>query len=460
MAIKDMTTGNPAKLILGFALPVFIGNLFQQFYNVADSVIVGRTLGIQALAAVGATGAIVFLVLGFVFGTTSGFAVVTAQRFGAQDYNGVRKSFTTTILLSIMLTLVITLISTLTAMPLLKIMNTPQDIIQMAHQYLFVFYLGIGTIIFYNALSNTIRALGDSKTPLFFLIIASALNIILDLYFIIKLQKGVAGAAWATVIAQGVSALLCAFYMFIKFPILRLKKSDWTININYIKENLRIGLPMGFQMSILTIGIIAVQIMLNSFGSNTVAAFTAATKVDQLSTQYFLAIGAAMATYTAQNYGAGKFNRIRIGVRKCVLINIILSLTSAILILLFGRQMTGLLFTPDTPEFIYNQAQTYLNIIIIFYFAFASILLFRNVLQGIGNAKIPLISGVLELVTRTAGAFVFGHYFGYLGVCFATPFAWVTGAAWLIAGYNKTMKKLIFRNPNHQKPLDFLSLNE
>lgn len=459
MATKDMTNGNPTKLILWFALPLFIGNLFQQFYNLIDTLIVGRTLGVASLAAVGSTGAIAFLVLGFVMGLTSGFSVITAQRFGAQDFCGVRKSFTSIVILCVITTLFLTTLSTTTTMPLLELMNTPKDIIQDAYNYIFVIYLGIGTIIFYNAIANIIRALGDSKTPLVFLIIASILNIILDLVFIIKLKMGVAGAGWATTISQGISAILCTYFMFKKFPILKLEKKDWKVNLRFLYEHVRIGFPMGFQMSILTIGIIILQVVLNSFGSETVAAFTAAVKVEQCAAQAFLAIGVAIATYTAQNYGAGKFNRIRIGATKCFQINIVLTLISMAILLLGGKYLVNLFISGYYPQ-ITAQAQLYLNIICIFYFGLATILLYRNVLQGMGNVKIPLISGIIELVMRASTAFIFAYYWGFFGVCFATPSAWVAGAIWLALGYKHTIKKLVLRSPHHKKPLSFLSLNE
>lgn len=459
MAIQDMTIGNPTRLILWFTLPLFIGNLFQQFYNIVDTLIVGRTLGVHSLAAVGSTGPVAFLVLGFIVGITSGFAVITAQRFGAHDEEGVRKSFTHTMILCFVMTVFLTLISTATTRPLLELMNTPQNIINQAYDYLFVIYLGLGTIIFYNALSNIIRALGDSKTPLVFLAIASILNVALDLIFIINLKMGVAGAAWATTIAQGVSALLCITFMFIKFPILRLKSSDWKFDYKFAWEHFRIGFPMGFQMAILTIGIIALQIVLNSFGAETIAAFTAAAKVDQMAVQTFLALGVAMATFTAQNYGAGKINRIRVGAYKGMLINIILTIITAIAVFAFGKQMVGVFITGDEPEII-SQAQLYLNIIIVFYFALATLILYRNVLQGMGNAKIPLISGTLELIMRSAAAFILGHYFGYLGVCFATPCAWVAAAIWLTIGYRKTIRKAILRSERPARPLSFIALDE
>ena len=270
---------------------------------------------------------------------------------------------------------------------------------------------------------------------------------------------GVSGAAWATTISQGVSAILCFMFMFIKFPILRLKKEDWKFDPKFAWEHIRIGFPMGFQMSVLTIGIIALQIVLNSFGAETIAAFTAATKVEQVAVQTFLALGVAIATYTAQNYGAGKIIRIRIGAHKGMIINIILTIITAILIYTCGKQLVGLFITGYEPELI-RKAQIYLNIIIVFYFALATLILYRNILQGMGNAKIPLISGTLELIMRSAAAFIFGHYFGYLGVCFATPCAWVAAAIWLSIGYHRTVKKAVLRSERHSRPLSFIALDE
>lgn len=459
MTTKDMTIGNPTKLILGFAFPLYIGNLFQQFYNLVDTLIVGRTLGVDSLAAVGSTGAIAFLILGFILGLTAGFSVVTAQRFGAKDFQNVRKSFASIIILSILFSILLTIISSSTAMPLLQLMNTPQNIINEAFSYIFIMYLGIGTIVFYNALANIIRALGDSKTPLIFLIIASILNILLDLIFIIKFNMGVAGAGWATIIAQGISAILCLMFMLIKFPILRLNKNDWKIDWRFLWEHIRIGFPMGFQMSVMVIGIIALQIVLNSFGSDTVAAFTAGTKIEQVSGQSFLAIGVAMATYTAQNYGAGKINRIKIGAARCLKINTIITFINIAVIFFLGRNVVNIFIVGDYPH-ITSQAQLYMSIICLFHFCLGTILLYRNILQGMGSVKIPFLSGVIELIMRAGAAFLFGHFWGYFGVCFATPCAWVSGAIWLAFGYFKVMKKISHNSQPSASQLSFLTLNK
>ena len=459
MTIKDMTVGNPTKLILGFAFPLYIGNLFQQFYNLADTLIVGRTLGVTSLAAVGSTGAIAFLVLGFIMGLTSGFSVITAQRFGAKDLSGLKKSFASILVLGFIFSALLTIMSTFFAKPLLEVMNTPANIIHEAHSYIFIMFLGIGTMVFYNAFSNIIRALGDSKTPLFFLILASLLNIILDLIFIIKFQMGVTGAGWATVIAQGVSSIFCLMFMLIKFPVLRLTKPDWQITQKMLWEHIKIGFPMGFQMSVMVIGIIALQIVLNSFGSDTVAAFTAATKIEQVGGQPFLALGVAMATYTAQNFGAGKFNRIKLGVARCQKFIVILTLISICIIIFLGRNAVNLFIVGDYPH-ITQQAQLYMTILCLFYFCLGSILLYRNVLQGMSSVKIPFISGLIELVIRAVAAFVLAHFFGYLGVCFATPCAWIGGSIWLTFGYYKSIKKLSYAAHPKSDELSFLNLNK
>ena len=224
---KDLTAGNPFKLIILFMLPMFFGNIFQQFYNLVDALIVGRTIGLKALAAVGATSPLIFLVIAFIFASTQGFSVVTAQKFGAKEYDMVRKSAAASFILSFLLTIIMTLISAPFTMHMLQLLQTPSDIIILANDYLFIMYIGIGATVFYNVSSNIIRALGDSKTPLYFLIFASILNIFLDLLLILKFHMGVAGAAWATVISQAISTIICMTYMFLKFPILRLKKSDW-----------------------------------------------------------------------------------------------------------------------------------------------------------------------------------------------------------------------------------------
>lgn len=445
MATKELTSGKPLKLIFLFMLPMFFGNLFQQIYNLADALIVGRTIGLEALAAVGATSPMIFLVISFIFASTQGFAVVTAQRFGARDYENVRKSVAAGFILSFVLTLIMTAISLPFVQQMLDILRTPDDIINLAHDYLFIMFAGIIATVFYNLSSNIIRALGDSKTPLYFLIFASILNIFLDLLFILKFHLGVAGAAWATVISQAVSTVLCIFFMFKKFPVLKLKKEDWQVDKDFLYEHLRVGIPMGFQMSVLTIGIIALQYVLNGFGSTAIAAFTTAMRVDQLVSQSLLALGAAAATFTAQNYGAGKMKRIREGARASVLIAFIISIFCAVFVLTLGETVVNLFMDVKNEE-VTRLAMQYLHIIIIFFFFLGLLLIYRNILQGMGNVMAPLFSGIAELIMRALAAFKLGEIMGYTGICLATPAAWISAAIVLYVGYKislmRNLKKL------------------
>ena len=308
---NDMTVGKPAKLILAFSIPMLVGNIFQQFYSMVDTIVVGRFIGVQALAAVGATGAMSFLVLGFIQGLTNGFAVIIAQKFGANNEKGVKRSVAMSFYLSIASTIVITAISLIFAMPLLRIMKTPKDIINDSFKYIAIIYGGTLVVIFYNLFASILRALGDSKTPLYFLILSSVINVILDIVLVVYIPLGVKGTAIATVVSQGISCVLCYVYMKKKFPILKLSKKDWRLDIALIRRLLNIGVPAAIQYSIIAIGIMILQVAINGLGSTVVASYTAASKVEQLVTQPAATFGTAMATYAAQNLGAKKIERIK-----------------------------------------------------------------------------------------------------------------------------------------------------
>ncbi len=442
MAGKELTTGKPFGLIVSFMLPIFLGNLFQQFYNMADALIVGRFLGIKALGALGACSPLIFLIISFIFASTQGFCAVTAQRFGARDYENVKKSLSASLILSFLLVIILTLISAPFTYQMLKLLNTPADIINLSYEYLFIMFIGIFATVFYNVSSNIIRALGDSKTPLYFLIFASFLNIVLDIIFISKFNWNVKGAAWATVISQAVSSVMCIVFMFLKFPILRLKRKDWLVSRDFLMEHLRIGIPMGFQMSVLTIGIIVLQFVLNGFGSTAVAAYTTAMRVDQAFGQTYLALGATMAVYAAQNYGAKRMSRIKEGAKAGVVIVLVVSLISIIVLGLFSAPLVSIFM--DVPdENVVKLAVLYLHIIMIFYVFLGLLILYRNILQGMGNVGAPLASGIAELVFRSVCAIILGKYFGYLGICFATPAAWISAAIVLYIGYKMSLLKNI-----------------
>ena len=438
---NDLTRGSPAKQILFFTIPLLIGNLFQQFYSMADTMIVGRTIGVEALAAVGATGSISFLIIGFSQGLTSGFAVITAQRFGAGDMDGVRKSVTSGILLGAGITVILTAVSVPLARPVLELMQTPEDILDDAHAYIAVIFAGIGASVMFNLLSNIIRALGDSRTPLLFLAAACVLNIGLDFVLILWCSMGVAGAAVATVFSQLVSGGLCLLYMFRRFPVLRLQRRDWIPERGMLLNESRVGLPMGFQMSIIAIGAMILQIALNRLGSTAIAGFIAAQKIDQLANQPMMSFGITMATYAAQNYGAGNMRRIRAGVRRCILMSVGFSIVCGGALILAAKPMAGLFVGADQPE-VLDYVQTYLLLNASLYFLLALLFIFRYTLQGLGKSLFPTIAGVAELLMRTLAALVLANIWGYAGVCLSNPIAWFGALIPLTTAYVLTIRRL------------------
>lgn len=401
---NDMTVGSPAKHILFFTIPILLGNVFQQLYSMVDTIIVGKFINADALAAVGLTGALSFLILGFVFGITSGFAVVASQAFGAKDEEALRNSIATSIVLSVIITILLTVLSIGSTRFMLTIMNTPENIFEDAYIYILIIYIGIGCSMLYNMLACILRALGDSKTPLYFLIISSLLNIVLDLLFIISFHMGVAGAALATIIAQGVSGVLLFIYAKKHYPILSLHRSDFKLTKHGIKKHLALGLPMAFQFSITALGVMILQSALNLFGSAKIAAFTAASKVEQLVSQPAGTFGTAVATYAGQNHGAGNPERIRDGIRKAILLSLLCSVVASIIVVCFGRNLTSMFLDGSHPDIV-NDAQIYLTISAIFFPFLHLLFIHRNALQGIGRSFVPMMAGVAELVVRGIAAF-------------------------------------------------------
>lgn len=441
---KDMTNGKPMKLILFFSIPLLIGNIFQQFYNMVDTIIVGRALGKNALAAVGSTGPINFLILGFATGITSGLAVLVAQRFGAGDEKGVKKAVASAVVLVTSFTVGLTALSVLGTKWLLTITNTPEEIFQDAYDYIVTIFAGMFTIMAYNILACFLRALGDSKTPLYFLIISAFLNILLDLLFIITFKMGARGAAVATVISQGVSALLCYIYMMAKFPILRLKKEDFKVERSMYKRHLMISLPMAFQFSITAIGTVILQGALNLFGPAKIAAFTAASKVEQFVTQPAPSFGVTMANYSGQNLGAGKIERIKEGVRDCTFLTLAFAILAGALIYLFGENLVNLFMDGEENIVeVIESAMTYLKTMVWFFPFLFLIFVYRNMLQGVGKSFMPLMAGVFELIARSTCAFTLPGVIGYLGICLAGPFAWVAAAVPLCITYYIEIHKML-----------------
>ena len=438
--VCNMTTGTPAGQIIRFSIPLLIGNVLQQFYFMADMAIVSRTINPAAMAAVGATGAVTFLIFGFYFGLTNGFAVITAQRFGAQDYEGVRRSVAVSMLLGFAATAAGMILSLPTADWLLRLMHTPADIHDDAVIYLVALCWGTGATVFYNLLSCFIRALGDSWTPLWFLAFATVLNIVLDFLCILTFGMGIAGAAWATVASQAISALLCLGYMYRFFPMLRPKWGDWKFDPAWAWRHLRVALPMAFQFSVTAIGVMVMQQQINAFGTVTVAAFTVGTRIEQLAVQPMFTIGIAIATFAAQNYGAGRSDRIRQGVNQTTLISIAWCVISGIGLVLFSRALVGILLDTDAMPVETERAQYYIHMVSALFIILGQLFIYRNVLQGIGRSFIPLMAGVVELVIRIAASLTLAPLFGYTGAFWATPAAWIGATLLLAAAYFRVLR--------------------
>ena len=438
---RDLTVGKPLKTIVLFTLPIFVGNVFQQLYSMIDAIIVGHTISNDALAGVGATGAISFLVIGFVQGLTAGFAVKTSQLFGAKDEDGVRRSIASSLLLCAALSVALTAVAVLTTMPLLKLMNTHPDIIGYSYDYIVTVYWGLTATVFYNMASSVMRAIGDSRTPLIFLIAAAVLNVAFDFLFIVAFKMGVAGAGWATTLSQALSAIGCFIYLFAKFKKCRIKREHFKNPFKFYRKHLAIGLPMALQFSITAVGVMVQQTALNGLGKSAVTAYTAASKIDNLAAQPLYALGSAVATYCGQNYGAGNIERIRKGVRVSMLAGVVCSLAGLAFVTLPAAPLTKLFISDITDELLALSKQ-FLLYQGVFYVALAAIFVYRNALQGIGRSTLVVFAGVTELVMRIIASVVLVSSFGYLGICLSNPAAWVGADVFLIVSYVIIIGKL------------------
>ena len=437
----DMTVGKPMKMILDFTIPVFIGNVFQQFYNMADAIIVGKFVGTKGLAAVGSTGTIMFLIIGFLTGLTAGFTVLTSQKFGAGKMDEMRQSVGNAALLSIIISVIMTAVSMVGMHSLLTLMHTPEDIFQDAYIYIMIICGGIFAQVLYNILASILRALGNSKTPLYFLILAALLNIVLDLVFIIVFHMGVAGAAWATITAQGVSGVLCLIYIIKYVPELRLKADDWRFRSEIAKKEILVGIPMGLQYSITAIGTMMVQSALNMLGSYAVAAFTAGSKIEQIFTQAFVAQGTASATYNAQNIGAGKLERVREGFRASHFIGIVYSVVVGGFLFFAGKYF-AYLFISDNIEEVLPMVAIYVKCVALFFIPLYFVNVLRNGIQGMGYGLLPMMAGVAELAGRGITATIAAGKSSYIGTCLASPVAWIFATVLLWVMYFYVMKDM------------------
>ena len=431
---KDMTSGKPIKLIWNFKIPLLIGNLFQQLYNMADTFIVGRTIGVHALASVGSTGSIIFLILGFANGLTAGLAIPLAQRYGAKNYSGVKRSFYVSILISAVVAILLTILSMVFCRQILEIMQTPVEIIDGAYDYLMIIFAGIFSSMAFNLLSNIFRSIGDAKTPLYFLVIACIMNIILDVVFIAGFGMGVEGAGYATVLSQIFSALACILYIWKKIPILRLNSKDFVAESSDVKEHVRISFPMAFQSSIIAIGAIIIQITLNQLGATAVAAYTAAQKIDQVAILPMMSFGVTMATFVAQNYGAKKYDRIWRGVRDCIKLSLTFAISVGIILNVFSPIFIRA-FVGVGHEEVVELGAIYFITNGTMYSLLSLLFIYRYTLQGVGKTFTPTVAGIMELCMRAFAAVVLSNLYGYTGATMANPLAWLGSLIPLMIAY-------------------------
>lgn len=437
---NDLTKGSPLRLIIGFMIPTCLGNLFQQFYNLADSIIAGRFIGVDALAAIGSTSSLIFLVIGWLNGITSGFAIIIAQQFGAKRYDRMRHYLAQSIYLCVAFVVVMTIGLSILNYPILRMMNTPETIIGETGSYMAVIYAGLVVTAAYNALAAVLRALGDGKSPLYFLIISAVLNIIMDIVFIVYFRMGVVGCGYATVIAQAVSALLCLLYIIKKFDILRLHKPDFEPSARSMGQLLTIGIPMGLQFSITAIGTIIVQGAINVFGSVYIAGFSAGGKIQNMVCTVFVAFGATIATFVGQNRGAGRMDRVKEGVKVTQILILIWSALMMFAIHFFGKYLIMIFVDPAETQ-VMEAALTYFRMVSWCYPFLGSIFLYRNALQGLGYGLVPMLGGVFELLARAGVVMVISGIAGYAGVCFSDPAAWMAALIPIVPYYFYKMKK-------------------
>lgn len=451
--IKDMTKGRPAELIIRFALPLMLGSVFQQLYTMVDTIVVGRVIGVEALAAVGAADWLNWLILGFIIGFAQGFSILVAQCFGAEDYEGLRKTVAMSILLSAAIAAVTTVLSLVFLSPMLRLLNTPSDIAAGSYSYLVVLFSGITAVTAYNVFSSVLRALGDSKTPLYAMVIASAINIVLDIVFVAGFGRGIAGAAVATVIAQVFSFLYCLNAV-LKIPILHMERHHWIPDRRIIGSLIKVGAPMALQNAIIGGGGLVVQYVINGFGIIMVAGFTATNKLYGLLELAATSFGFSMATFTGQNLGAGQYKRIRTGMNTAVKMAIGVALVISAASMLFGRSIL-LLFISGTPaevEAVIRVAYRYLFTMSSMLFILYLLHIYRSALQGMGDTVIPMISGIIELIMRISIVLILPIFFGDKGLYFAEVTAWLGAALLLMSTYYIRLNKLLKSDTGTENP--------
>ncbi len=452
MAVQ-LTTGTPWRVIALFSIPLLIGNVVQQLYHLVDAIVVGRYLGVEALAAVGATGAITFLLIGFAWGLTSGFAIPLATAFGAEDEAAVRRSVAVGTVLTAIGSVILTIGGPLISRPLLRLLQTPPELIDGAATFIQILLLGSAGMMFFNYLSAIVRGIGDSRTPLYFLTISCLLNIVLVIAFVAWFGWGIAGAAWATFIAQFASVVACVVFIWKKIPQLHPRRSDFRLDSADVKEHLRLGLPMALQASIISIGTLVVQIALNLLGSDAIAAYTAASRIDSLAVTFMGSIGLAVSVFVAQNVGARRPDRIRRGVTQGLGLAVSVGAVLGAIMIVFGAPLTRMFVGDSAPEVIALAQQMFL-VNGLAYWILGILFVLRGTLQGLGQALIPTICGIAELLMRVAAAVILGPILGFVGVAISNPAAWLGAVLILIPAYLAARKKLDAMPVDPKHPTD------
>lgn len=437
---KDLTRGSPMRLLLSFGIPVLFGNLFQQFYNLVDTAIVGKTLGGSALAAVGSTGSVNFLVVGFCIGICGGFAIPAAQQFGAGNHRELRRYVAGGAWLCLLFGGLLTLVTVLFCEEILTGMRTPPEIYQRAYSYILTIFAGLPAYFLYNYTAGVLRSLGDSRTPVIWLSAAALLNIALDVLFILVFHLDVFGAALATVLSQLLAGAGCLVRMLRGYPILRMEREDWRWNRRRMGELCLMGLPMGLQFSITAIGSVMIQTAVNGLGTAYVTAVTAASKVSMFFACPFDAMGSTMATYGGQNVGSARWERLHQGLRDCVLLGAVYSAVSLAALYLWADPL-NMLFLDAASAPLLPLARRYLLTLALFYFPLALVNILRLLIQGMGFSPLATLAGVLELTGRAVISLLVPAL-GFSAACFASPAAWVLADLFLLPAYLYCYRRL------------------
>lgn len=438
---KDLTQGNVAKLLLFFAFPTLLSNVFQQFYNLADTAIAGHILGDNALVAIGASSTVNSLVLSFAWGLNGGFGIIIAQCFGAKDFKKLKKSIAISLSINVLFSLIVCIFGIFMSRPMLQALNTPAARLNEANSYISVILVFIIVPMLYNLEAVILRSLGDSKTPLYFLIFSSVLNIILDYVLIKFTQMGVKGAAVATVLAQLLSVILCFVVILKNFKIIRLKKNDFHFSASLFKNMMSAGMAMAVMNSIFSIGSIIMQGSINALGEDVIAAHLGSRKVAEMFMQPLVTIGTACSTFVGQNYGALKIGRIKASIKYSTIYSLIWSVFTFFILWFFGGQIARLV-TGSASQVVFDNTQMYLRINAPFYFVLGLLFTLRFSIQSVDRKMPPIISSSMELASKIAAAYLFIPLWGYLGACIAEPLSWTLGAIYLLFVFKKEFKRL------------------